>query len=287
MRIGISKTYAGGTLTNVTALFGLLKTMIVDAGFNVLANLSDRIEFMPAGATPAADTNDDTPHWTIYLNGTTEIKAAALHGLAWNDAGIRTGTPAIAVTANPQYWDPIDEVFYNSQLQIWAAASGREGWFWIGTRQWATDDSQETFDVYHAVTIGAKSRRMPSDMTSDNWARYGLLTAAGLYLPAFGRNNAGSVVAPTLGWWSPLCADGAGIKRHPASTLAQLAAPVYPKLGTSTLSAAVMGDIEDAMIATNGYTHLGTTIPGWVTFNSAIHTDAPLVLKAPASFTPV
>jgi hypothetical protein len=288
-RIGIYKNYSEGSApSDLTALFGLLKTMIVDAGFNVITNTASRIEFMPAGTTPAADTGDDTPHWTLYLNGTTEIRAAALHGLAWDDAGVRTGSPATAIAASPQFWDPVDEAWYDSRLQIWAAADAREGWFWIVSMVWEADDSQEVYDVYQAVTAGTKARRLAADLTGDNMARYGLFTAAGTYLPAYARDNAGALAVPSLGWWSPLCANGNGVKRRAASGLAQLVAPCYPLVATPALTASLSGELESVMIATDGYAQHGDAIPGWRTYRADISPQkAPLALPAPATFATV
>ena len=288
-RVGIYKNYsAGAAPSDLTALFGLVRQMIVDAGFNVLSNTATRIDFMPAGTTPAADTGDDIPHWTLWLDGTTAIKGNAIHGLAWDDAGVRTGAPATLVTASPQFWDPVDEAWYDSRLQIWAAADGREGWFWVVAMIWEPDESQEVYDTYQAVTVGTRARRLAADLAADNMARYGLFTAAGAWLPAFARDNAGALAVPSCGWWSPLCANGNGVKRRPSSGLAQLVAPVWPAVATSALTASLSGEIEGVMIATDGYAQHGSAVSGWRTYYSEISPQkAPLALLAPSTFTTV
>lgn len=291
-KIGITKSYVPGALTDVSALFAIIKTFIVDAGFYVITNTATRIEFMPAGTTPAGNTDDDTPHWTIYQTGTDQIHAAALYGLAWDDAGVRTGQPSVIVDTPVQYYNQIDEVWEDSAITFHAAADGREGWFWIASRDADWDAlAEDTFDSYHTVVVGTRVNRLTADMTAGLAARYGLFDNGGIFAPPYVKDYTGAVLtggtAASLGWWSPLTSNGNGVKRHSGSPLAQMAVPVYPELGNNALSPALFGQMQDVLVCTDGYTHLGTAIPGWRTYNSYFHTDCPFALRDPGSFTSV
>lgn len=284
-RVGISKTYAAGALTDVTALFGLIKQMIVDAGFNVITNTSTRIEFMPAGTTPAANSDDDTPHWTIHQIGTTQIVANALKGLAWDDANVKTGAQQALVQAPVQYNDGASNI--DSPLVLRAAADGREGWFWMASTQLAWDAVEEVEVLtWHKVVAGTRSRRLSADNSSGTAARYGLFTHAGVFAPAYAINSGNASVAAALGWWSPVCADGNGSLKL-AATIGAVAAPIYPRQ-VSGMATALYGELEDVLATTDSYAHLSTTaLPGWITFTLDVPAAADLAFRAPASFTPV
>lgn len=284
-RIGISKAYTAGTLTDITALFGLVKQMIVDAGFNVITNTATRIEFMPAGTTPAANTDDDTPHFTIHQVGTDQIVANALYGLAWDDAGIKTGAQQIAIDTPIQYNDGVGDI--DSPLVLRAAADGREGWFWVASTQYAWNAVEELeMLAYHKVVVGTRSRRLSADSSAGMASRYGLFTNAGVFAPAYAKNADGASVAPTLGWWSPVCADGNGSMKLSA-TIGALAAPIYPKQA-SGMATALYGELDDVLATTDSYAHLSTTaLPGWITFTLEDPAAADMAFRAPAAFTPV
>ncbi len=285
-RVGISKSYTAGALTDVTALFAIIKQFVIDAGFYVVTNTSTRIEFMPAGTTPAANTDDDTPHWMIYQTGTDQIHAVALHGMAWDDAAIRTGQPSLIIDTPIQWWD--GSMWEAAACWIHAAADGREGWFWIGTRQDLNDDELiEIYPGYHAVVCGTRAARLAADMTAGLAARYGLVDNAGVFSPPYCKNRLGAVISPSLGWWSPLASNGNGMKRHTGSPLGQMSAPVWPEMANSQFSTAMFGQLQDVLVCTDGFAHLGTTIPGWVTYNSHFYSDCPFALRAPPAFTSV
>lgn len=289
-RVGISKTYLAGTLTDVTALFGILKTFIVDAGFYVVTNTATHIEFMPAGTTPAANTDDDTPHFHLYQTGTTQIYATALYGLAWDDANIRASSPALVVQTPIQYYDG---GWLNADITFHAAADGRDGWFWIASMQTQWDPDNEIDEPgYHKVIIGTRSARLSADMTSGLAARYGIFdVSGGFFLPPYMKSRLNTVLtngtAVSPGWWSPLTSNGNGFVRHTGSPLGQMVVPCYPEIGNNQISPCLFGQIEDVMIATDGYAHLGTTIPGWITYRSLLYWDVPVALRSPGTFTPV
>lgn len=283
-RVGISKTYSAGTLTDVTALFGLIKQMIVDSGFNVITNTATRIEFMPAGTTPTADTNDDTPHFTIYQVGTDQIAARALYGLAWDDAGVKSGNEILLVDTPIQYNDGVDDV--SSLLGLRAAADGREGWFWfVGIQEYWDADMDDIVLGYHKAVAGVTVKRLPSDMSNGRATRYGMMNNSGVFAPAYMLNASNAQAAASLGWWSPVCADGNGSAKLTAS-IGTLSAPIYPK-PIAGMATALFGEIGEVMANTDGFAMYGTTIPGWMTFGPGVVAMPDLAFKAPESFTAV
>lgn len=283
-RVGISKSYTAGALTDVTALFGLVKQLIVDAGFNIVTNIADRIEFTPAGTTPAANTSDDTPHFTIYLVGTDQIRARALYGLTWNDGGVKSGAEVTIVDTPIQYSD--GTTTYSSAFALRAAADGREGWFWFMGMQSVWDAIQEVeVASYHRAVACTPARRLPSDMSAGRATRYGVFSDAGMFAPAYALNASNAQVAASLGWWSPVCADGAGSAKLTAS-IGTLSAPIYPSQAAN-MATALFGELDCVMANTDGFANYGTAIPGWMTFAPELDSAPDLAFKAPSAFTAV
>jgi len=85
-RAGFKKTWAAGTFDKaaVQALFGHIKTFVANAGFNVLLDTIDGIDFIRMGS-PAGTADDDIPHWAFSFQDQDPYGAIFAYPVYGND----------------------------------------------------------------------------------------------------------------------------------------------------------------------------------------------------------
>jgi hypothetical protein len=278
-RVGFKQTFPAGTLgkTHVEALFAHLKTFLVQAGFNILLDNPDSIDFIRMGAA-AGTANDDIPHWAFdYVDQGVhgEIRAYPVFGNHFLDAAAysqaRTlvhsgwiGNPAPAVT-------------------LWFAADGAAGWWWLNVG--GTTEESVTGQSMLMASAGVTSRRYPSDTHQGLCSRYGIWDAWGDWYPAYARDESGLIdTTPWTGTWSPF-GEGWTFNglRHAASPLPKMAVPQFPNRDGG-ISACILGEFNEILILTDGYAAEEVVVPGWIAMVGN-EWDQPYAVPAPDSFT--
>lgn len=85
-RVGFKKTFLAGTFDKaaVQALFVHLKTFVTNAGFNVLLDTIDGIDFIRMGS-PAGTADDDIPHWAFSFQDQDPYGAIFAYPVYGND----------------------------------------------------------------------------------------------------------------------------------------------------------------------------------------------------------
>lgn len=278
-RIGFKKIYAAGTFDNaaVETLFALLKTTVIDAGFNVLLDTVDGIDFIRMGS-PAGTANDDIPHWAFeYIDqgSSGEIRAYSVYGNHYLDGGALT--PMYTAVNSGWVGSPSPE------MTLWFAADGAAGWWWLYCVQ--ADAASATGVLRRFACAGTTSRRYPSDTHQGLCARYGVWNAWGEWKPAYVRNESGVInTSQVTGTWSPF-GEGWGFngRRHPGSPMPKMAVPQFPNRDGG-ISACILGEFNEILVLTDGYASEEIVVPGWIAMTGH-ENDQPYAVPAPAAFT--
>lgn len=278
-RVGFKKTYPAGTFDNagVQALFAHLKTFVASAGFNVLLDTADGIDFIQMGAT-AGTAHDDVPHWAFSFAGQDTFGLITAYPVFGNDY-LDPSAYAQSYTLVHSAWlgNP------TAEISIWFAADGVAGWWWLHGLQ--VDANSTTGVSMRFAVAGVTSRRYPSDTHQGLCARYGLWDAWGDWEPAYAKDEDGVINSnPWTGTWSPF---GEGWtnngKRHAGSPIPKMAVPQFPNRDGS-ITACVLGEFNEILILTDGYASEEMVVPGWVAMVGD-EWDQPYAVPAPTSFT--
>lgn len=284
-RVGFKKIIAASAFNNaaVDALAVNIKTYIVNAGFGIVLNSVNEIDFKLAGVG-AAEHGDDIPRWYFYTNTTFNPRAIepyAYQGVDANDVGAIYGGNSQKLEANTGL----------TQLTIHFAADGSEGWWWLHVAK--ADGAQASGFSTHFAAMGARSRRYPADNHQGLCSRYGVLELSGTYVgvwwPPYVMGDTGSEKEGPNSFftWSPLTGEGWGSSRtrHTGSPLQKLAAPAYPcSASVNGDSEHLLGEYSEVLFLTDGYAHEEVVAAGWVAMvgaNNATRYAAP----SPTSFT--
>ena len=99
-RVGFKKVLPAGTIgkAHIQALFGHLKAFVIDAGFTVLLDTPETVDFIRLGS-PAGTAHDDVPHWAFeYVDwgDSAEIRCYPVYGNHFQDEGAYTHSYGIA-----------------------------------------------------------------------------------------------------------------------------------------------------------------------------------------------
>lgn len=279
-RVGFKKTWAAGTFDNaaVQALFGYIKTFVANAGFNVLLNASDGIDFIRTGS-PAGTANDDVPHWAFSFQDQSPYVAISAHAVYGNDY-LDPNAYASSSTIVHSGW----AAGVSNDITVWFAADGVAGWWWLHATEVDTRSSTGMSMIIFAAA-GATSRRYPSDTHQGLCARYGIRDALGNWSPAYARDGYGNInIYAHTGAWSPF-GDGAhfNAKRHAGSPIPKMAVPQFPSC-SGGISACILGEFNEILILTDGYTQEEVVVPGWVAMIGG-DADQPYAVPSPESFT--
>jgi hypothetical protein len=293
-RVGFKKSFAAGMMDDVTMyeeLYLPLKDHLGQAGFVTV--LDDQTEpgweeyfhFIQAGA-PVTAMQDDTPRWMISFdaNGPVLCSAHASYG---------DMVATLDVVMASSDWG-MDE-----DTEIWFAADGAAGWWWLA--QFHSDATPSGFTL-DALIVATPSRRYLADQQTGLCARYGLVqidaTLRRWLVPyAMGADGVsrslGTVPtdpnfgSPAFDLFSPLGGSTLRAARHTGSPLATVAAPIFPvHPALPQLSAAMLGELEAILQITDGYATGATVVPGWVALTTGDPATVPaLALPAPDIFT--
>lgn len=271
-RVGFKKTIGAGNFDTAAlqALFADMRSYIVSAGFEIIENAANDIEFTQAGA-PANVVDDDVPHWWIssasnFLNAKSVHGADRTHQLAYlgnQDQPLQAGTYA--------------------DLTAHFVADGMGGWWWLHVAE--ADQGQSSGFSKKFAMAGATSRRYPVDHCNGLVARYGV-RMAGYWFPPYSVDSGGTIWAgPFYGTWSPLGPGEGNLRvRHQGSPLARVAVPQYPHPGGwDGMTACVLGELNEILALTDGYTHEEVIAPGWVAMVGG-NTESAYAALAPSSF---
>lgn len=197
-RVGFKKTFPAGTFDNSTVqtLFGYLKTFVASAGFNVLLDTVDGVDFIRMGS-PAGTANDDIPHWAFSFRDQEPygvILAYPVYGNNYTDEAAYTHSNTIVHSGWVGSPSP--------EITIWFAADGVAGWWWL--HGVVVDPNSATGISMRMAYAGATSRRYPSDTHQGLCARYGIWDGWGDWEPAYTRREDGTInTTPWTGTWSP------------------------------------------------------------------------------------
>lgn len=278
-RVGFRKTFAAGTfgLAAVQALFGHLKTYVGNAGFNVLLDTADGIDFIRAGA-PAGTANDDIPHWAFSLieqDPFGVIQAWPVFGNDYLDQNAYSHSYTLLNSA----WvgDPSPEITARF------AADGAAGWWWLHVTQ--ADMNSSTGVSMRFACAGTTSRRYPSDTHQGLCTRYGIWDPWGDWEPAYARTDKGGIdMSPWTGTWSPF-GEGWNFngQRHAGSPVPRMAVPQFPNRDGG-ITACILGEFNEILILTDGYAQEEVVVPGWIAMIGDDR-DQPYAVPAPDSFT--
>ncbi|MDI6750483.1 MAG: hypothetical protein QMD73_09940 [Rhodocyclaceae bacterium] len=278
-RVGFKKTFAAGTFDKaaVQTLFAHLKTFVASAGFNVLLDTVDGIDFIRMGS-PAGTADDDVPHWALSFHDEGLHRAIFAYPVYGNDYLDRAAY-AHSYTIVHSEWmgNPIPEIAF------WFAADGAAGWWWLHAN--LVDTYSSTGVSTRFAAAGVTSRRYPSDTHQGLCARYGIRDAWGGWEPAYAKDEDGVIdPAPWTGTWSPF-GEGRKFngKRHAGSPLPRMAVPQFPNRD-SGITACILGEFNEILILTDGYAQEEVVVPGWI---AMIGDDwnQPYAVPAPDSFT--
>ncbi|MEW5972244.1 MAG: hypothetical protein AB1713_00630 [Pseudomonadota bacterium] len=278
-RVGFKKTFAAGTFDKaaVQTLFGHLKTYVTNAGFNILVDTADGIDFIRMGS-PAGTADDDIPHWAFKFEGGGQhgqILAYPVYGNDYLDANAYANGYHIVNSgwvASP-----------SPEITIWFAADGLAGWWWMHATE--ADTNSSTGVVRRFAGAGTTSRRYPSDNHRGICARYGIRDRTTYWYPAYQKDSQGLInTTQSAGTWS-IFGDGWGFsgKRHAGSPLPKMAVPLFPNR-YGDVSACVLGEFNEILILTDGYAQEEVVIPGWVAMVGG-DMEQPYAVPAPDSFT--
>jgi len=279
-RVGFKTTFAQGAFDKfaVITLFGHIKDAIVAAGFQVILDTPDAIDFMPMGANPVI-ANDDVPHWAIqyqdaeptgYIRGTPVFGANYLDENAYADNGF--------IFVNPSWrWQDL-----NAEINFWFAADGVAGWWWLHAI--SSDTNSSNGQTMSFACAAVTTRRYPADHYQGLTTRYGLWDAWGDFYPAYALNEDGTLNRwPWTGTWSPF---GEGWTynglRHPGSPLPKMALPQFPNRDGN--AACIYGEFNEILVITDGYAQEEQVLPGWVAMTGS-DWDQPYAVPAPTVFT--
>ena len=277
-RVGFKKTWAAGTFDKaaVQNLFAHLKTYVTNAGFNVLLDTVDGIDFIRMGS-PAGAADDDVPHWAFSFQDQDPYGAIFAYPVYGNDyLDTNAYAQSYTIVHSGSVSDPSPEV------TVWFAADGAAGWWWLHASQVDTNSATGVSTIFSAG--GATSRRYPSDTHQGLCARYGLRRGCGDWYPAYARNESGTVVNnPRTNTWSPF-GEGWSLnsKRHAGSPIPKMAVPQFPNRDGG-ISACILGEFNEVLILTDGYALEEIPVPGWIALTGG-EWDQPYAVPAPAQF---
>jgi len=258
-KLAFKKTLVPGATmpAQVASLYASIKAYITNAGFSVLS-FSDSgiggtyIDFMRAGAV-AADTSDDCPHWAISLASDT-ITVQCVHGAAFDDVAAYTQSVGV-----------IDASTYTTGMPdhlVRFYCDAATGMFWLYVTNTSTG-------AHTGALVATSLRRYPADTTQGLLCRYGLLEArlSRQFLPAYYADNTTGAKSSACQFelWSPLLGDDRGLspKRHPASPMPAMSAPVFIQAAAYATSACMPGELERVQMLPDGdYTLEQVLTPG-------------------------
>lgn len=277
-RVGFKKTWAAGTFDKaaVQALFAHIKTYVTNAGFNVLLDTVDGIDFIRMGS-PAGTADDDVPHWAFSFQDQDPygaIFAYPVYGNDYLDANAYAHSRTIVHSALVGKPSP--------EITVWFAADGAAGWWWMHASQVDTNSTTGVSMLF--AYAGTTSRRYPSDTHQGLCARYGIWNAWGGWDPAYARDEDGVInMSPRTGTWSPF-GDGWSFnaKRHAGSPLPKMVVPQFPNRYGG--SACIYGEFNEILVITDGYAQEEQVLPGWVAMTGDERTQH-YAVPAPDSFT--
>lgn len=258
-RVGFKTAIAADTFSSstLTQLFGQLRAALVEAGFTVNIDTATTLDVSRTGTPPGAG-DDDTPHWAFTLADNGSIRALTAHsvyGATLHSAGALSHQRSlIYATAQPAQMP---------DLTLWFAADGGAGWWWVHVN--VADPTSPSGGSFGAGCAGVTTRRYSSDLHQGLCARYGLRTLNGDWFPVYARDERGErIIGPWTTSWSPL---GMGLshngKRHAGSSLPRLAVPQFPAK-EGGITACILGEYNEVMMLTDGYTHEERVLPGWM-----------------------
>lgn len=277
-RVGFKKTWAVGTFDKaaVQTLFGYFKTYVASAGFNVLLDTVDGIDFIRMGS-PAGTADDDVPHWAFSFQDQDPYGAIFAYPVYGNDY-LDANAYAHSYTIVHSGWvgSPSPEI------TVWFAADGAAGWWWLHASQ--VDTNSTTGVSMRFASAGATSRRYPSDTHQGLCARYGIWDAWGDWEPAYAKDEDGVIdIYPWTGTWSPF-GEGWSFngKRHAGSPMPKMAVPQFPNRDGG-ISACILGEFNEILILTDGYAQEEVVVPGWIAMIGD-EWDQPYAVPAPAQF---
>lgn len=277
-RVGFKKTYSADSFDTaaVQALLALIKTTLTSAGFNLLVDRADAVDFIRMGSH-AATAHDDIPHWAIgFVDGGSVglLQAYAVYGPNFEDQSAKY---SIRTFLNSGWlgYPPQD-------LTIHFACDGVEGWWWLNGTE-LNPNSVSGHEMRFAGA-GITSRRFASDYHQGLATRYGVWNAWGDWYPAYGINNTGTILnGPWMTTWSPLGQGWAfNGKRHTGSPIPKMAVPLFPSRD-GALSVSLFGEFNEVLALTDGYTHEEVPVPGWIAFTGN-EWDPPYAVPAPVQF---
>lgn len=277
-RVGFKKTYPMGTFDNAAlqALFGHIKAYVRNAGFNVLLDTADGIDFMRAGLS-AGTAHDDAPHWAFSMQdvgSASWIFAHPVYGENYLDnAAYAHGKSFLS-----------DALFYqpSPEITLWFAADGEAGWWWM--HGIVADQASSTGVMMRFSVAGTTTRRYPADTHQGLCARYGIWDAFGNWEPAYARDAQGVInPSPWTGTWSPF-GEGWSFngRRHAGSPLPKMAVPQFPSRDTG-VTACILGEFNEILILTDGYVQEEVVVPGWIAMTGG-DDDQPYAVPAPEHF---
>lgn len=293
-RVGFKKAFPVETMDEVSVyqdLYLPLKTHLLQAGFTTVLDdvpeegMEEYFSFIQAGA--AIDTaNDDTPRWMISYNGFGPAVCSAL-----SNFGDQVQSLDIAVASSE--WNTTGDT------EIWFAADGTAGWWWLAQFH---SDATPTGVTLDTLVVATPSRRYLADQQSGLCARYGLVqidTTLRRWLVPYAMGADGvsrslgtvptdpNFGSPAFDLFSPLGGSTLRAARHTGSPLATVAAPIFPvHPALPQLSAAMLGELEALLQITDGYAMGATVVPGWVALTTGDPATFPaLALPAPDTFT--
>lgn len=284
-RVGFKKIIAANAFDNaaVDALATNIKTYIVNAGFGIVLNSVDEIDFKLAGVG-AAEYGDDIPRWYLDTPSGSNPRSIDFHAYR--------GVSALDQNA---VWDGGNASLAANtglpQITVHFAADGSEGWWWLHVAK--VDGAQASGYSTHVAVMGARSRRYPADNHQGLCSRYGVLELsginAGVWWPPYVMGDTGSEIEGpnTFFTWSPLTGEGWGSSRtrHTGSPLQKLAAPAYPcSAGSNGDSEHLLGEYSEVLFLTDGYAHEEVVAAGWVAMVGANNATR-YAAQSPTSFT--
>lgn len=277
-RVGFKTSFAAGAFNKaaVQTLFGHIKTHVAAAGFNVLIDSAEGIDFLQMGA-PAGTAHDDVPHWAFSFEDLDPHGAIRAHPVFGNDYLDPAASAHSRVIVHSGWLpEPVQAITF------WFAADGAAGWWWLHAQH--VDPGSATGVSCRTAFAGTSTRRYPSDMHQGLCARYGVWSAWGDWEPAYAKRPEGGINAsPWTGTWSPF---GEGWtfngRRHAGSPLPRMAVPQFPNRDGG-ISACVLGEFNEILILTDGYDHEETVVPGWIAMTAGAD-DQPYAVPAPESF---
>ena len=253
--LGFQKTYTAGTFDAAacTALFGSIKTYLVNAGFNVQINTATAIDFYPAGvATGTID--DDLPHFAIVDDTLGVLTAYSVYGADYADVGAKNySESAINITWPDALKDLTVYFFCNAQTGFVHFHADQPG------------------DILPKTMVGmcsfTKTKRYPADLSKGVACRYGIWSVWNNFGLSYMTDLDGVELTNTsTNTFSPL-GDG-----RAESGWIPVGHPVAPMVVNSIpasgldIAACVFGECEHVYIATKNWTQGDAPAPGLFVF---------------------